>query len=112
MGFWDTISRRQMLANTAGAVVAARGFGSASAQVVKRIDKFAADLDDVISTTEPILQLGTGFGGGANAEGPVWWHEGGFLLFSSIGNNQRIKYAPGQGTSVRAMFPIGQETLA
>jgi gluconolactonase len=100
MGFRDTISRRQMLANTAGAVVAARGFGSASAQVVKRIDKFAADLDDVISTTEPILQLGTGFGGGANAEGPVWWHEGGFLLFSSIGNNQRIKYAPGQGTSV------------
>jgi gluconolactonase len=44
--------------------------------------------------------LGTGLGGGANAEGPVWWKEGGYLLFSSIGDSKRMKYTPGQGLSV------------
>jgi len=30
----------------------------------------------------------------------VWWKEGGYLLFSDIGNNRRIKYTPGQGATV------------
>src|SRR6202030_229750 len=34
------------------------------------------------------------------AEGPVWWKEGGYLLFSDIGNNRRMKYTPGQGVTV------------
>ena len=34
------------------------------------------ELDNIISTTEPILELGTGFGGGGNTEGPVWWSDG------------------------------------
>ena len=35
------------------------------------------------------------------AEGPVWWKDnGGYLLFSDINGNRRIKYAPGQGASV------------
>ena len=40
--------------------------------------------------------------GGDNgpAEGPVWWSDGGYLLFSDIHNNRRIKYVPGQGASV------------
>jgi sugar lactone lactonase YvrE len=33
-----------------------------------------------------------------NAEGPVWWKEGGYLLFSDINGNRRMKYTPGQGT--------------
>jgi gluconolactonase len=44
--------------------------------------------------------LATGFGGGGNTEGPMWWKEGGYLLFNSIGENRRIKYTPGQGTTV------------
>ena len=28
------------------------------------------------------------------AEGPLWWHEGGYLLFSDIGNNRRMKWSP------------------
>jgi sugar lactone lactonase YvrE len=31
------------------------------------------------------------------AEGPVWWKEGGYLLFSDINGNRRMKYTPGQG---------------
>ena len=34
------------------------------------------------------------------AEGPVWWHEGGYLLFSDIGHNRRMKWAPGEGVSL------------
>ena len=34
------------------------------------------------------------------AEGPVWWKEGRYLLFSDIHNNRRMKYVPGQGVSV------------
>jgi gluconolactonase len=96
------LSRRQMLALSGGlAVAGATGaIPRASAQVVKRIDRFAPELDAVISTTEPILELATGFGGGGNTEGPVWWKEGGYLLFSSIGENRRIKYTPGKGTSI------------
>lgn len=44
--------------------------------------------------------LGSGYGGGAVAEGPVWWKEGGYLLFSDIGNSQRLKWAPGEGVTV------------
>ena len=29
------------------------------------------------------------------AEGPVWFNDGGYLLFSDIHNNKRMKYTPG-----------------
>jgi gluconolactonase len=87
------------LAGSAGLAIAG-GVGFAEAQTAKRIDRFESDLDKIISSTEPILELATGFGGGGNTEGPVWWKEGGFLLFSSIGDNRVIKYTPGEGTSV------------
>ena len=44
--------------------------------------------------------LGSGYGGGAVAEGPVWWKEGGYLLFSDIGSNQRLKWMPREGVTV------------
>src|ERR1700682_3973557 len=89
-----------MLATAAASGLALGSSRVARAQTAKRIDQFAPELDKVISTSEPILELATGFGGGGNTEGPVWWKEGGYLLFSSIGENRRIKYTPGQGTSV------------
>src|SRR4051812_23004059 len=89
------ISRRHMLelAGAAGGL-AMTGFGPALAQGTKRIDKYDAALDAIISTSEDILELGTGFGVGGNTEGPVWWHEGGYLLFSEIGKDRRLKYMP------------------
>src|SRR6266446_3460952 len=45
--------------------------------------------------------LADGFGGPQGpAEGPVWWKEGGYLLFSDIHNNRRMKYTPGQGVAL------------
>ena len=59
------------------------------------------ELDKIISTTEPIRELVNGLGGPLGpVEGPVWWKEGGYLLFSDIHASKRMKYAPGQGVSV------------
>jgi len=67
----------------------------------RKIEKMAPELDAIISTSEQIRILGDGYGGdGGPAEGPVWWKEGGYLLFSDIGNNRRMKYTPGQGITV------------
>jgi gluconolactonase len=61
-----------------------------------RIEQFEAELEDIISTSEPIQHLADGFGGPQGpAEGPLWWKEGGYLLFSDIHNNRRMKHQPG-----------------
>jgi gluconolactonase len=66
-----------------------------------RIEQFAPELDKIIATTESIQHLADGFGGPHGpAEGPLWWHEGGYLLFSDIHNNKRMKYVPGGGVSL------------
>lgn len=65
------------------------------------IDRLEPELDQVIAISEPIQQLASGLGGPQGpAEGPVWWHEGGYLLFSDIHNDKRMKWAPGEGASV------------
>ncbi len=64
--------------------------------MAKQIDSWAPELDRIISVSEPIHELADGFGGAHGpAEGPLWWHEGGYLLFSDIHNNKRMKYQPG-----------------
>ena len=66
-----------------------------------RIDQFAPELDRIIAVTEPVQELAGGLGGPLGpAEGPLWWHEGGYLLFSDIHHDRRMKYAPGAGLSV------------
>ena len=67
----------------------------------KRIEQLAPELERIISTSEPIHDLADGFGGAHGpAEGPIWWKEGGYLLFSDIHNNRRMKYVPGAGVTV------------
>jgi gluconolactonase len=79
----------------------AGGVSSVLSQSSKRIERFAPELEKIISPSEPIQELVEGFGGTLGpAEGPVWWKEGGYLLFSDIHHNRRMKYAPGQGVSV------------
>jgi gluconolactonase len=76
-------------------------FDGASAQAAKKIEQIDPALDKIISTSEPIKELASGFGGDLGpAEGPVWIKEGGYLLFSDIHNSRRMKYTPGQGVSV------------
>jgi gluconolactonase len=97
------ISRRQMLAMSAAAgALASSGFG-APAQGAKRIEQLDPALDKIISTNEPIVEIGRGFGGALGpTEGPLWWKEGGYLLFSDIHASKRMKYTPGQGITVFA----------
>jgi gluconolactonase len=64
------------------------------------IEQVAGALERIVSLEQEVEWLGSGYGGGAVAEGPVWWKEGGYLLFSDIGNSQRLKWAPGAGVSV------------
>src|SRR5947209_7930472 len=73
-------SERNLTATSAGTGgrgwVAVAGIGSASAQAGKR-DQYAPELANVIDIHQPIEELGTRFGGGANTEGPVWWKDDG-----------------------------------
>ena len=64
------------------------------------IEQFSGALERIVSLEQEVEWLGSGYGGESVAEGPVWWKEGGYLLFSDIGNNQRLKWMPGEGVSV------------
>ena len=71
------------------------------AQLAKRIERLAPELDKIIETSQPINDLADGFGGPLGpAEGPLWWKEGRYLVFSDIHNSRRHKYVPGQGVSL------------
>jgi gluconolactonase len=97
------ISRRHILrtAMAVGGLAMAGGVRGVRAQAAKKIEQLAPELDKIISLAEPIQELADGFGGPQGpAEGPVWWKDGGYLLFSDIHNNRRMKYTPGQGVSV------------
>jgi len=95
------MSRRRMLSVAAGGLAMSSGIGIASAQAEKKIEQLDPALDKIIATSEPIKELAAGFGGPLGpAEGPLWWKEGGYLLFTDIHNNRRMKYTPGQGVTV------------
>ena len=77
------------------------------------IDIKDPDLERIVSTSQELELLADGFGpeddpakdarafGIATvAEGPMWWKEGGFLLFSHMTHDRRLKWAPGEGISI------------
>lgn len=70
-------------------------------QSSKHVEQMAPELDRIVSPSELIHDLADGFGGAQGpAEGPLWWKEGRYLLFSDIHNNRRMKYDPGKGVSL------------
>src|SRR5262249_15657418 len=71
----------------------------AQPQMQPRIERLAPEFDKIISVDEPIKELASG-GSLGPAEGPLWWKEGGYLLFPDIHNNRRRKYTPGKGVTV------------
>jgi gluconolactonase len=109
MGARQRISRRQALAISAAAGSLAIGlYREVAAQAQKRIERYSPELDGIISSSEPIQELASGTGGTLGpTEGPLWWKEGGYLLYSDIHNNRRMKYLPGQGASV-AQEPVNR----
>jgi hypothetical protein len=97
------LPRRRMLEMTAaagGALFASR-FSPAGAQAARRIESMAPELAGILDTTQSIVELAKGFGGDIGpAEGPLWWKEGGYLLFNDINAARRMKYTPRQGVAV------------
>jgi gluconolactonase len=99
----NNISRRHLLklAGAAAGLAVAGGIRGVWEQAVKRIEQLDPDLDKILSASQSIQELGSGYGGNLGpAEGPVWWKEGSYLLFSDIHNDRRMKYTPGQGVTV------------
>jgi len=72
------------------------------------IEQSSTYMNQIISADQDVELLADGFGADGSAlgvswwpaEGPVWWKEGGFLLFSDIGQSKRMKYSPKEGVSV------------
>ena len=65
------------------------------------VEQMAPELERIVSLDQETEELGSGYGGELGpAEGPVWWKEGGYLLFSDIGNDRRMKWAPGDGVTL------------
>ena len=65
------------------------------------IEVISPDLEKVVSSNAPVTELSNGYGGeNGPAEGPLWWHEGGYLLFSDIHNNRRMKWTAQDGVSL------------
>src|ERR1700732_1052544 len=101
MGAQRVFSRRHMLALSAaaGGLPIGGGYRDAAAQAAKHIERLDPALDQIMSTSERIVDLATNLGGTANVEGPLWWKEGGYLLFRGT-DLKRWKFAPGQPISV------------
>jgi gluconolactonase len=62
------------------------------------IEQLAPELERLVSRDQDVEELARGFGGDMGpAEGPVWWQEGNYLLFSDISNNRRMQWTPREG---------------
>jgi len=98
----DGIRRRSLLTTgAAGGLALTGGVRVSIAQGTKRIEQLDPGLDKIIAASEPIVEHASGFGGDLGpAEGPLWWKEGGYLLFSDIHANKRMKFTPGQGVTL------------
>ena len=89
-----------MTATASGLLFAGR-FNRATAQTARRIEAMAPEVAAILDTAQPIVELARGFGGDIGpAEGPLWWKEGGYLLFNDINAARRMKYTPRQGVTV------------
>jgi gluconolactonase len=89
-----------MLQLTAGGLALAGGAQSAWTQT-RRIEALDPALDAIIDKSQMIQELASGYGGELGpAEGPLWWKEGGYLLFNDIHNSRRLKYTPGKGVTL------------
>ena len=61
------------------------------------IHQNAPSLNRIIASDQNIEILGSGYDIG---EGPLWWHEEGFLLFSEVRGNKRWMWSPDGGLTL------------
>ena len=63
------------------------------------IEQLSPELDRIVSQNQEIEELGRGYD---VAEGPLWHKSGGYLLFSDIRHNLRLKWTSQEGITVHA----------
>ena len=61
------------------------------------VEQNAPELERIVSRDQEMEEIGSGY---RVAEGPVWFRQEGYLLFSDIRNNRRMKWAPRQCVTV------------
>src|SRR5260370_34804942 len=61
------------------------------------VDEVSPRLNNIVPEGEDIQELGSGY---VAAEGPVWWHESGQLLFSDHRQSCRYRWDPGHGVEL------------
>ena len=61
------------------------------------VEQVSPELERIVSPDQEIEELGRDY---QIAEGPIWFREGGYLLFSDIRNSRRMKWSPGEGVSM------------
>lgn len=61
------------------------------------IEQVSPELERIVSRDQEVEVLGTGYVGG---EGPLWWHEGQYFLFSEVRGNRRRKWSAGEGVTL------------
>ena len=61
------------------------------------IDQVSPELERIVSRDQEVEVLGTGYVGG---EGPLWWHEVQYFLFSEVRGNRRRKWSAGEGVTL------------
>ena len=61
------------------------------------IQMVSPELERVVALDQEIEKLGSGY---HVAEGPLWWQEEGYLLFSEVRGNRRRKWSPEEGVTL------------
>jgi sugar lactone lactonase YvrE len=71
--------------------------GECEKEIIMPIERLSPELERIASLDQEVEVLGRGFVGG---EGPLWWKEGGYLLFSEVRGNRRMKWSPEEKVDV------------
>lgn len=61
------------------------------------IQQVSPELEHIVSLNQELEELGSGY---LVAEGPLWWKEEGYLLFSEVRGNRRRKWSPEEGVTL------------
>ena len=61
------------------------------------IEQLSPELERIVSPDQDVEELGKDYD---LAEGPVWYRDGGYLLFSEINNDRRHRWTPQEGVTL------------
>ena len=61
------------------------------------IEQISPELERIVSRNQEVEELGKGY---HVAEGPLWYHDGNYLLFSDIRNDRRMKWTASEGVTL------------